>query len=155
MKVLYADQRSNEELEKEVDARRVDLDELLRESDFVSVHVLLSDETRHLLGRDEFARMKPTAVLVNTSRGPVLDEKALVEALRNGEIAAAGLDVYENEPELAPGLAELTNVVLSPHTGSATVETRTRMALIAVQNIVAVLEGRTPPNLVNPQVLEK
>ena len=155
MKVLYADAVVNEELEKETDATRVDLDQLLRESDFVSIHVPLMPETTHLVGAAQLAMMKPSAILINTSRGPVVDEKALVEALGAKTIAAAGLDVYEEEPKMAPGLSELANVVVAPHTASATVETRTKMALIAVENIVAAQDGRPLPNLVNPEVLKK
>lgn len=154
MQVLYTDAVANATLEQEVGARRVPLDDLLRESDFVSCHVPLTSETRHLIGRAQFAMMKRTAVLVNTSRGPVVDEVALVEALRSGTIAAAGLDVYEAEPRLAPGLADLPNVVLAPHLGSATVETRAKMARMAAANLVAVLSGERPANCVNPEVLE-
>ncbi len=122
------------------------LDELLDRSDFVSLHVPLTDATRHLIGAEELARMRPHAVLVNTARGPIVDERALVEALRSGEIGAAGLDVFEHEPALAPGLAQLTNVVLAPHVGSATIATRNRMAEIAASNVVAVLRGNPAPN---------
>jgi len=148
MKVLYTDMASSLELESKLGARKVPLDELLRESDFISVHVPLMPETTHLISRKQFEMMKPTAVLVNTSRGPVVDEKALVEALRAGRIAAAGLDVYEEEPKAAPGLLELDNVVACPHTASATIETRTKMALMAAENLIAALEGREPPNAV-------
>ena len=148
MKVLYTDMASSLELESKLGARKVPLDELLRESDFISVHVPLMPETTHLISRKQFEMMKPTAVLVNTSRGPVVDEKALVEALRAGRIAAAGLDVYEEEPKAAPGLLELDNVVACPHTASATIETRTKMALMAAKNLIAALEGREPPNAV-------
>ncbi len=130
---------------------QVDIDTLLTESDVVTLHVPLTTETAHTIGRPQLARMKPTAILINTSRGPVVDEEALVEALKNGTIAAAGLDVYEHEPAMAPGLAELPNVVLLPHVGSATFETRTRMAELAVRNLIEGLEGRIPPNCLNPQ----
>jgi glyoxylate reductase len=126
----------------------VPLAELLERSDFVSLHVPLTPETHHLIGERELHRMRPHAVLVNTARGPIVDECALVRALQEGWIAAAGLDVFENEPELAPGLADLPNVVLAPHIGSATVGTRNRMAEIAAQNVVAALEGKPIPNLV-------
>jgi len=155
MRLLYADPVRNETLEKEFGAQRVDLETLLRESDFVSLHVFLDASTRHLIGAPQFKLMKPTAYLINTSRGPVVDEQALVEALKNGEIAGAALDVFENEPELAPGLAELENVVIVPHIASATLWTRARMADIAVDNLLAGLKGERPPNLVNPEVLEK
>lgn len=152
MRVLYSDVRqAPAEVEQALGARYVLLADLLKESDFVSVHTPLTEKTRHLIGEKEFALMKPTAVLVNTSRGPVVDEKALVAALRSRRIAAAGLDVYENEPELAPGLAGLDNAVLAPHIASASVETRTRMATMAAENMSAALHGRRPPNLVNPQ----
>ena len=153
MRVLYFDKTQNEALEQAVGAERVGLETLLRESDFVSVHVDLNETTRHLIGAAQFALMKPTACLVNTSRGPVIDEAALVAALRERRIAGAGLDVFENEPELAPGLAELDNVVIPPHLGSATVGTRTKMATLAAANAVAMLRGETPPNLVNPEIL--
>ena len=124
------------------------LDELLEKSDFVSLHVPLTAETRHLIGARELARMKKTAVLVNTARGPIVDEAALVRALQRGEIAAAGLDVFEHEPALAPGLRDLPQVVLAPHLGSATVATRARMAEVAARNIVAALRGEPIPNRV-------
>lgn len=152
MRVLYTDPCVNDALETAVGARRVPLDQLLAESDFVSLHVPLASGTTHLIGAAELRRMKPTAVLVNTSRGPVVDESALVEALRTGTIAAAGLDVYENEPALAAGLVDLPNAVLAPHIGSATIETRTRMAVMAAENVVAVLRGDRPANCVNPEV---
>jgi D-3-phosphoglycerate dehydrogenase len=154
MKVLYYDVVPNTKLEQDIGAKRVELDELLKEADFVSVHVPLMPETTHFIGEHELKLMKKTAILVNNSRGPVVDEKALVEALKNGEIAYAGLDVFENEPELAPGLAELDNVVLTPHTSSATTETRTKMGLLAAENAIAIIEGRRPPHIVNPEVLE-
>lgn len=149
MRVLYVDVRHNYEIEREVGAVKVDMDTLLKESDFVSLHVPLMPETRHLIGRRSLAMMKPTACLINTSRGPVVDEIALAEALRNKVIAGAGLDVYEFEPHIIPELLELDNVVLAPHIASGTVETRTKMALMAAENIIAVLDGRTPPNAVN------
>ncbi|MBI4576762.1 MAG: D-glycerate dehydrogenase [Planctomycetes bacterium] len=153
MRVLYVDVRANEALERDLGARRVALDEALREADLVSLHVSLEDSTRHLIGARELALMKSTAVLVNTSRGPVVDEAALVEALRSGRIAGAGLDVYEDEPRLAPGLAALENVVLCPHTASATTETRTLMAIMAADNLLSALRGGRPPNLVNPEAV--
>ena len=120
-------------------AKRVDLETLLKESDFISIHTPLSEKTKHLIGAKELSLMKKTAYLINTARGAVIDEAALVNALRNKQIAGAGLDVYEEEPKLKPGLAELDNVVLAPHLGSATVETRTKMAVMAAENIIAVL----------------
>jgi len=148
MKVLYADVEPNQELESKLNARRVPLDELLAQSDFVSIHVPLMPETTHLIGARELSLMKPSAVLVNTSRGPVVDEKALVEALREKRIAAAGLDAYEEEPATAPGLTELPNAVTCPHTASATVETRTKMAVMAASDLLAVLRGEEPQNVV-------
>jgi lactate dehydrogenase-like 2-hydroxyacid dehydrogenase len=155
MEVLYCDPMPNEGLEKVVGARRVELDELLEQSDFVSVHVSLDGETRHLFGAAQFHRMKQTAIFINTSRGPVHDEAALVEALQTGEIAGAGLDVYEDEPAMKPGLAELDNVVVCPHIASATVEARSRMALMAAENLVAIVQGKRAPNCVNPEVYER
>jgi glyoxylate reductase len=144
LRVLYWGRSRNRPLEKDVGARRVSLDRLLRESDFVTLHLPGSPGTRRLIGRRELGLMKPTAVLVNTARGTIVDEKALVAALRRKRIFAAGLDVFEKEPALAPGLARLPNAVLAPHAGSATLETRTRMAVLAAENIAAVLAGRKP-----------
>jgi glyoxylate reductase len=149
MEVLYHDQHRNESAEKETRVRYVELDELLRTCDFISVHTPLTDETHHLIGATELGRMKPEAVLINTSRGPVVDEAALADALAEGRIFAAGLDVYEKEPEVHPKLLELENVVLAPHIGSASVETRDRMAVLAAENIVAVLCGEEPKTPVN------
>ncbi len=124
------------------------LDELLANSDFVSLHVPLTPETRHLIGERELRRMRPHALLVNTARGPIVDEAALVRALREGWIAGAGLDVFEREPALTPGLADLPQVVLAPHLGSETTATRARMADLAAENIVAALRGQPIPNRV-------
>ncbi|MBM3214481.1 D-glycerate dehydrogenase [Candidatus Poribacteria bacterium] len=154
MRILYTSRTVHEDAEREFGAQRVPLDDLLRESDYVSLHVPLSDETRHLIGSRELALMKPSAFLINTARGPIVDEKALVRALRDGTIAGAGLDVYEDEPAVADGLMELDNVVLAPHIASATVETRTKMAMLAAENAIAVIEGRRPAHIVNPEVLE-
>ena len=155
MQVIYADPVPSETLKQEVGARRVTTEALFEEADFLSVHVPLRESTRHMVGERLLSMMKPTAFLVNTSRGPVIDEKTLVKFLKSGRIAGAGFDVYENEPKLAGGLAKLPNVVLLPHIGSATVETRNRMSLLAAENLVAVLEGRRPRAIVNPEVLEK
>jgi glyoxylate reductase len=149
MEVLYHDQYRIESAEKETGVRYVELDELLRTCDFISVHTPLTDETHHLIGATELGRMKPEAVLINTSRGPVVDEAALADALAEGRIFAAGLDVYEKEPEVHPKLLELENAVLAPHIGSASVETRDRMAVLAAENIVAVLSGEEPKTPVN------
>jgi glyoxylate reductase len=145
MEIAYTGpRRADESAEEELRARYLPLDELLETADVVSLHCPLNDETRHLIDTAALARMKPTAFLVNTARGPVVDEGALVGALRDGAIAGAGLDVYEREPLVHPGLLELENVVLLPHLGSATVETRTEMALLAARNVVAVLAGGRP-----------
>jgi glyoxylate reductase len=133
-------------------ATELPLDQLLSSADVVSLHVPLTETTHHLINETSLRAMKPTAVLVNTSRGPVIDEPALVRALRKGWIAGAGLDVYEREPDLAHGLRDCANVVLSPHLGSATTKTRAAMAKLTAQNTVAALDGRVPPNCVNPEV---
>jgi glyoxylate reductase len=151
MTVLYTDGSAVSELESGVGARRVGLDELLRLSDFVSLHVPLTQETRRLINGRALEIMKRSAYLINTSRGPVVDEKALAEALSSGRIAGAGLDVYENEPEIEPGLLRLDNVVLLPHIGSATLETRTRMSVMAAENLLEGLAGKKPRHLVNPE----
>jgi glyoxylate reductase len=156
MRVVYADAvQLPPEVEAETDAERRDLDDLLAEADVVSIHTNLTPETRHLFSRDAFARMKPTAVLVNTSRGPVVDEEALADALEAGEIFAAGLDVFENEPQVNERLLTLENVVVIPHLGSATVDTREAMGELAVRNVFAALDGDRPPTLLNPEVLER
>jgi glyoxylate reductase len=131
--------------------RRVDFDTVVREADVISLHTPLTPSTHHLVGEDVLRRMKPTSVLVNTSRGPVIDEAALVRALREGWIAAAGLDVYEREPAMAEGLAECRNAVLAPHLGSATVKTRAAMAKLCAENALAALDARVPPTALNPE----
>jgi glyoxylate reductase len=153
MRVIYHDvQRATAEIERELAAQFVDRETLLRESDFLSLHVPLTPETHHLIGARELSLMKPSAFLINTARGKVVDEEALVEALKSHRIAGAGLDVFEHEPHLHPELAKLENVVLLPHLGSATAATRLKMALLAVENLLAALAGRRPPNIVNPEV---
>ncbi len=149
MDVIYTARSRKEDAEKEIGARHAELGELLKESDFISIHTPLTDETHHLIGEKELEAMKPTVVLVNTSRGPVVDESALVEALEERHIFAAGLDVYEEEPKVHPKLLELENVVLAPHIGSASIETRDKMAEMAANNLKAVLNGDEPPNPVN------
>ena len=149
MKIMYFDVHRNEDLEKEYGLVYADLETVLRKADFVSIHVPLLPATRHLIGEAQLKMMKKGAYLINTSRGPIVDEKALVEVLKNGVIRGAGLDVYEEEPKMAPGLAELDNIVITPHTASATEETRGAMSELAAKNIIEVLEGReaiTPIN---------
>ena len=152
MDLVYYNRSSKPEYEAETGARKVDLDELLEVSDVISLHTPLLPSTRHLIDRAAFARMKPGALLINTARGPVVDEAALVEALRDRRIAGAGLDVYEFEPKMVDGLADLPNVVLAPHVGSATHEARAAMARMTAQAVIDVIAGRQPANLVNPQV---
>ena len=144
MEVFYTARSRKEDAKNELGARYAELDELLQTSDFVSLHTPLTEETRHLIGAEELKKMKPESVLVNTSRGPIVDEGALADALAQGRIFAAGLDVYEEEPEVHPRLLELENVVLAPHIGSASIETRDKMATLAAENISAVLRGEKP-----------
>jgi glyoxylate reductase len=154
MKVIYTDaQRAPAEVERALKAEFWEMNALLAESDYISLHVPLLPETRRLFDPPKFKRMKPTAFLINTSRGPVVDEVALVAALEGGQIAGAGLDVYENEPFIHPGLKR-ANVVLAPHIASASLETRTKMACIAANNVVALFAGQKPPNILNPEVLK-
>jgi len=155
MKVIYTDAvRVSEEVEKSLNAEFRDMNSLLAEADFVSLHVPLLPETRGLFDAPKILRMKPTAFLINTSRGPVIDEAALVATLENKKIAGAALDVFENEPFIHPGLKR-PNVVLTPHIASASIETRTKMAVIAANNIVALFEGQRPPNILNPNIFKK
>jgi lactate dehydrogenase-like 2-hydroxyacid dehydrogenase len=154
MEILYTDViRMPRSIEEELGVRFTDKMTLLRESDFVTLHVPLIPETKHYVSTAELDLMKPTAILINASRGPVVDEKALVQALQGGKIAGAGLDVYEREPEVEPALMRMKNAVLVPHIASASHETRLRMAKMAAENLVAGLTGRRPPNLVNDKVL--
>lgn len=156
MRVIYTDiQRADEATEREHGVMYVDKRTLLRESDFVSLHIPLFAETRHYLSQPEFALMKKTAILINAARGPIVDEKALVKALREGKIAGAGLDVYEKEPKCERALISMKQVVLAPHIASASIETRTKMAMMAVQNCIVGLSGQRPPNVVNPEVLAR
>jgi len=155
MKVVYYDVNRNEEFEKEFTSTGSaqvkycsNVDDVLKEADYVSIHVPLLDSTKHLINKERLTMMKPTAYLINTSRGPIVDEEALVEALKNKIIKGAALDVFENEPELAKGLAKLDNVILTPHIASATEETRSKMSDMAADNIIAALENQIPPNLV-------
>jgi glyoxylate reductase len=154
MKVIYSDAiRAPLDVEKELNAEYRDFNTLLAEADFVSVHVPLLPDTRGLFDGAKLSRMKPTAFLINTSRGPVVDEAALVHALETGKLAGAALDVYENEPFILPGLKR-PNVVLAPHIASASLETRAKMASIAAENVVALFKGQRPPNMLNPEVLK-
>jgi glyoxylate reductase len=154
MTILYASpRRAAPEIEQQLGARYVPLETLLRESDFVSLHCPLRPDTRHLIAAPQLALMKRTAILVNTTRGPVVDEAALAEALRDRRILAAGLDVFEKEPEIHPTLVGLDNVVLAPHSGSGSRQTRLRMVEVAARNLLAALRGETPPNLLNPDAL--
>jgi glyoxylate reductase len=153
MRVLYYDpQRLPREAEEQLGATAVDLGRLIAESDFISIHVPLTQETHHLMSTQQFNAMKRTAILINTSRGPVVDEAALVEALTDKKLAGAGLDVYEREPAVHPGLIALPNVVLAPHIASATVQTRSEMSAMAARNMATAVRGGRPPNLVNPEV---
>ena len=151
MKVLYTNRSPRPQLEKEIGACKVSLEELLRESDFVSLHLPLTPETRYLINADALRLMKPTAYLINTGRGPLVNEAALALALQSGVIAGAALDVFENEPAVNPELLKLENVVLTPHTGSATTTSRSKMAMMAAENLIAGLAGEKPPNLLNAE----
>ncbi|MFQ5743720.1 MAG: 2-hydroxyacid dehydrogenase [Acidobacteriota bacterium] len=154
MRILAHDPYAREIIDEDPAVDWAEFDELLRGSDFVTIHTLLSEETLHLFGAREFELMKPTACLINAARGPIVDEAALVEALKQGQIAGAGLDVYENEPRMAPGLAEIDNAVVLPHLGSATRATRDKMATMAAANAVAMVRGERAPNCVNPAVYD-
>jgi glyoxylate reductase len=154
MRVLYtARHRLPADEEAALGVAWRELDSLLAEADFVTIHTGLSAATRHLIGAGELSRMKPTAVLVNTARGPIVDEAALAAALAAGELGAAGLDVFEREPEVHPGLLDLDNATIVPHLGTSTLETRVAMGMTAAANLLAALEGRRPPNLLNPEAL--
>ncbi|MBU0670856.1 D-glycerate dehydrogenase [Patescibacteria group bacterium] len=150
MNIIYYNLNKNSQLEKKTGAKRVSFDKLLKDSDVISIHVPYMPETHHMFGTKEFKKMKNTAFIINTARGPIINEKALVSALKKGDIGGAGLDVFENEPKLEPGLAKLKNVVMTPHTGSATWEARNAMAEVAAQNIIgALLPGKKPISIVN------
>jgi glyoxylate/hydroxypyruvate/2-ketogluconate reductase len=153
MRILYNSvDRPTPEREQELGAQYVDRETLLREADFLTLHVPLAPDTHHLIGAAEFAIMKPTAFLLNTSRGKVVEEAALIEALQSKRIAGAGLDVFEFEPKVHPALLAMPNVVVSPHMGTATRETRMAMAMLTADNLLAALGGQRPANLVNPEV---
>jgi glyoxylate reductase len=152
MNILYSQRRrADAAIEKEIEATYLSLPELLAASDFVSLHCPLHEATRHLIDSDELKLMKKSAILINTARGAIVNEAALADALREGIIAGAGLDVFEDEPRVTPGLLELENVVLLPHTGSATVETRTAMARMAVESVLSAFRGKLPANALNPE----
>lgn len=156
MKILYYNRnRLPIDEEKALFAEYATFNHLLKNSDYLSIHIPLCDDTKHLIGEKELSLMKKDSFLINTSRGPVVDENALFLALQNGVIKGAALDVYENEPEVHPGLIELQNVILAPHVASATIETRTKMAVIAAENLINAMEGRKPEFVVNPEVLTK
>jgi lactate dehydrogenase-like 2-hydroxyacid dehydrogenase len=155
MKVLYTDEKNNLVLDKKLNAEKVELDFLLKNSDFISLHVPLIPTTYHLISERELRIMKKTTVLINTSRGPVMDEQALVKALKQKWIFGAGLDVYEHEPNVTQELLKLNNVILQPHSASATSESRTKMAIIAAENMIVGLRGEIPPNCVNSEVFKK
>lgn len=155
MNVLYMDTKKNKILEQKLDAQKVTLTDLLQQSDVISIHVPLTDETHHLIGEKQLEMMKETSILINSSRGPVIDEQALIKALQKKWIFGAGLDVYEKEPQVSKALYSLDNVVLLPHIGSATTETRTKMAVMAAENLIQGLNGKRPPNCINPEVLSK
>lgn len=155
MNVLYTDEQRNTQIEQELGAKKVSLPELLTESDIISIHVPLTKKTYHLISEKEFHLMKKNAILINTARGPIIDEQALIKALKERLIFGAGLDVYEKEPGLPKELLHFDNVVVLPHVGSATIETRTKMALMAAENLIAGLNGQIPPNCVNIEVFQK
>jgi len=153
MRIIYHDQvRAKPDLEGQVNAKYVDRETLLKESDFLSIHVPLLPETRRLIGPEEISLMKSSAILINTSRGEIIDEAALAKALQEGKIAGAGLDVFEKEPEIHPALTNMAAVVMLPHLGSASLETRTKMGLMAAENMIAAFRGEIPPNCINPKV---
>jgi glyoxylate reductase len=155
MRLIYWSPRAKPEAEQKYGMKRVSLEQLLRESDFISLHPPLNAETHHMISDKEFALMKPTAYIINTSRGAIIDEKALMRALKSKKIAGAGLDVFEHEPKLPPVLRTMQNVVLTPHLGSAVLEVRDLMANIVVDNIQALIDGHVPPNCINPQVIKR
>jgi glyoxylate reductase len=148
-KIVYFDRERNPDFENKTDAEFLALDELLKNSDIISIHLPLTDDTHHLLNKEKLVLLKKTVILVNTSRGEIIDEKELIKLLKKKKIYSAGLDVYENEPDINPKLLKLNNVVLLPHIGSATEEARTRMAILAVENVIAVLKSELPLTPVN------
>lgn len=155
MKVVYNKRERDEKAEQELGVEYLDLDSLLRQSDYVTLHVPLTDETRHMINETSLSKMKPTAYLINTARGGIVDEHALVLALKSGKIAGAALDVHENEPEMNPEMLLMENVILTPHMASATLEVREKMTQQAVEAIIKTLKGEKPENLVNPEIWDK
>ncbi|MDO8533546.1 MAG: D-glycerate dehydrogenase [Xanthobacteraceae bacterium] len=154
MRLLYWSPRRKPDVEKELGLEHRSLDQLMAESDFISVHAPLNPDTRHMIGDRQFGLMKPTAFLINAARGPIVEEAALVRALAARRIAGAGLDVHEHEPQVAPELLKMSNIVVTPHLGSAVAELREKMAHVVVDNVLALLEGRQPPNCYNPEVFK-
>lgn len=152
MKVMYVSGHQNKTLENELCAKKVEISELLKESDYISLHVPLTEKTHHLIDEKELRMMKKSAILINTSRGPVVNEKALAQALKEKLIFGAGLDVYEHEPSIDKDLLDMDNVILQPHSASATFESRNNMAILAADNMIAGLKGKKPPNCVNPEI---
>jgi lactate dehydrogenase-like 2-hydroxyacid dehydrogenase len=156
MKVIYNNRkRLSQDIERRLNATYASKDELLAQADFVVLQVPYSPETHHLIGAAELRKMKPSAILINSTRGGVVDDAALIDALSNGALRGAGLDVFENEPRLNPAFLQLRNVVLTPHIGSSTEATRQAMAMTAAKNLVAALTGGNPPNLLNPEARKK
>jgi len=152
MKILYTKKTGNEIIEKKLNAKKVPLNTLIQKSDIISIHTPLNKKTHHLIGEKQLKMMKKTAILINTARGPVIDEKALIKALKEKRIFGAGLDVYEFEPKISDELKKLDNVILQPHSASATTETRTKMSIMAAENMIAGLNGKIPPNCVNKEI---
>lgn len=155
MNILYVDKQVNKTLENDLGAKKVSLFELLKKSDYITLHVPLNDMTYHLIGKKEFNMMKENTIIINTARGPIIDEKALYVALKEKKIFGAGLDVYEHEPKILEELKKLKNVILQPHSASATFETRSNMAIIAAKNMIAGLKGEIPPNCINPEIFKR
>jgi glyoxylate reductase len=154
MNILYYDQVKNKQIEKELSAKKVNLDRLLKESDFISLHIPLLPSTHHLIDEKQLKIMKKTAILINTSRGSIVNEQALIKSLKNNWIFGAGLDVYEHEPDINKELFKFNNIILQPHSASATTETRTKMAIMAAENMILGLKGEIPPNCINPEIFE-
>ena len=154
MKIIYSDHEQQLEIEQELKVKKVTFSEILKESNYITIHIPHTTETHQLIGTKELEQMKPSAFLVNTSRGKIINEVELITALQNNIIAGAGLDVFFDEPEINPDLVKLDNVVIVPHIGSASLETRTNMAIIAAENLVEALTGKRPKNIVNPEIYD-